>query len=109
MNEPAPPSAVDKFFACLVMAAGGLMAAFSGTCTLALVGTAVVNMIQHPSNFGLMITGAMGGVLVVAIFGGVPFVAGVVTLRAGWRMYRPRPPVGADSIAVFGDDSEDSR
>ncbi|MGA0599499.1 hypothetical protein ACO2Q3_02195 [Caulobacter sp. KR2-114] len=98
-SQPAsPPSSPDgngagRFFGVLMIVAGVLIAALSGLCTVV---------------FGLVVAGEAGRgaggqlagmVVVMAIFGGIPFAFGVAAILIGRFLYRSsrRPPPPAPS------------
>lgn len=95
-SPPAGPpispesNGAGRFFGALMMVAGVLIAGLSGLCTT-VFGVAMIGEAGHNSR-------DVGGLLVVmAIFGGVPFGFGVLAFFIGRFLYRsgrrPQPPV----------------
>jgi hypothetical protein len=92
---PPPPSdhGAGHFFGILLMAAGALICALSGVCSLGVLGMMMASPGQGPGA-----ASAIGiGLVVVAIFGGVPFVMGLASIFIGRHLYRSsRPPPDLD-------------
>ncbi|HEY5288961.1 MAG TPA: hypothetical protein VIJ59_02890 [Caulobacteraceae bacterium] len=79
-DQPPPSNTGQRIVGILLMAAGALVATLCGLCSLAVVGG---NQVFSPNAAGL---DAM-----VAVIGGVPTVAGVVTFFAGLMVWRHKP------------------
>lgn len=90
------PSPVQKFFGGLLMAIGGLMAALCGVCTLVFTVTSLTTSGEFAGP---------GMLFMVLPIGGIPAVVGALIAWAGWRLYRPRPPLKPARLAVFSDDA----
>jgi len=73
MSEREGGAAIGKFWAGLEMAAGGMIATLCGGCALV--------------SFSLL-GGGVGGVLLPALLGGLPALAGVFLFRDGLRRWR---------------------
>jgi hypothetical protein len=67
-----------KFFACLLILVGVVFAATGGLCSLSIL----VPLIQHPPRYGF------DAFAVLAMFGVIPIVIGVVCITSGWAAYR---------------------
>jgi hypothetical protein len=94
MTSPAPANPdgnpAGRFFGVLMMVAGVLIAGLSGLCTT-VFGVAMTSEAGHnPREVG-------GLVVVMAIFGGIPFGFGVLAFFIGRFLYRsgrrPKPPL----------------
>jgi len=76
---------VERFLGGLLFAAGALMSTLSGLCTGGLLLSWLPTLFVQPSN-------ALASLLILAVFGGVPFAAGVGLIVAGREMFLgPRP------------------
>ena len=86
MTDPVRPAAnpVVKLFGAFLIAVGGLIAALSGLCSLAFLGTAVLNVARNPHQAG----GIVMIVPLILLFGGVPFAFGGGLIVAGLAFYR---------------------
>ena len=89
------PSPLQKFIGGALMAVGGLVAALCGLCTLVF---AVTSLTSGSGEF------AGPGMLVLVLpIGGIPTVLGALVAWAGWRIFRPKPPLKPETLAVFSD------
>ena len=75
----------SKFFGGLLIAAGVLIATLSGLCSLGLVASSIRTVLRGPA----VATNLTMGLVVVAIFGGVPFLFGVAMVVGGRAMMKP--------------------
>jgi hypothetical protein len=74
---------VAKLFGAMLMAVGVLIAGLAGLCSASFI----VMMIAQPGG------GAMSGVPMVLVFGGVPIAIGVGIFVGGRELWRGPPPV----------------
>ncbi|HLY79558.1 MAG TPA: hypothetical protein VKQ70_09310 [Caulobacteraceae bacterium] len=81
-----------QFFGVLLIAAGALIAALCGLCTLAMIGVSV----SAPASSGAQNYGGGAMIPVALIFGGVPTIFGGLMIWAGIALFRsgrkPPPP-----------------
>jgi hypothetical protein len=73
--------------AIVMIALGVLVLGLCGSCTGALAGSIIWNLITHPNQ-----AGAPAELMLVGIVGGLPTAAGVVLLVAGISRGRRSPP-----------------
>lgn len=86
MSQPS----AQVFVGALLTAAGLLLATLSGLCSLSLLGPSVHAVLQGSAPAGSL-TSAL---VLVGLFGGLPFAGGVVLIVVGLRLIRrPRGPV----------------
>lgn len=83
-------SAPRTFLGGLLIAVGGLIATLSGLCSLAVIGASYSAVLKGPGVLGNLI----GGLLLVGVVGGVPFVLGVGLVIGGLAIIRSSPPSG---------------
>ncbi len=84
---PTTDNPAGRFFGALLMVVGALIALLSGLCTLAFGAM----ILAEPGGNG----GAIGGgITMLSIFGGVPFLFGLALIFVGRGLYRAvrRPP-----------------
>ena len=89
-----------KFIGSALMAVGGLVAALCGTCTLVLVGTAIVDSYRHPGDL-------VSALLLFAAVGGLPTLIGLLIFRWGRSIWRPKPNSRPRNLAVFSDEPDE--
>jgi predicted benzoate:H+ symporter BenE len=85
---------LEMFLAAAQMAAGALIFGLCGACTLRFLGTSLVTMVLDPS----LAVGALTGLAMVAVVGGLPTAIGFLIMRGGYRWYRAakaKPPPSA--------------
>ena len=75
----------NKFFGGLLIAVGVLIAALSGLCSLGLVASSIGSVLRGPA----VGTNLTMGLVMVGIFGGVPFLFGVAMIVGGRAMMKP--------------------
>ena len=87
MSDPSRSEAgpVIKLFGALLMAVGVLIAVLSGLCSLAFLGTAILNVVQHPS---LNAQGVAIILPLVFVIGGIPVAIGVGLVILGRQLFR---------------------
>ncbi|HEY7851627.1 MAG TPA: hypothetical protein VIB82_01550 [Caulobacteraceae bacterium] len=86
MSDPKPPPTglpASWFFGAALMAIGALMVLLCGVCSLVFFPSIVGNGPHGVANTG-------GGVLTVAIFGGIPIAVGVGLFFVGLGLCRQR-------------------
>ena len=89
MSGQTDPNPVTRFFGGLMMAAGILIAATAGLCSLGLTVFALVDTAKTSSgNVGELIT---LGLPMVLLFGGIPLGVGLALFFIGRRLFRERP------------------
>ena len=76
----------QRFFGGLLIAVGGLIATLSGLCSLGFVAMSLGNAFKGPS----VLSNLLGGVFLVGLFGGLPFMFGVALIVAGRAALRGR-------------------
>jgi hypothetical protein len=80
---------MQKLIGGILLAVGALIAAGSGLCTLAVVGSSLAS----PNEWtGGGAGGMFGGFMIVLLFGGIPFAIGVGLFLLGRRMVRAAEP-----------------
>lgn len=79
--EGRPSNPAGKFFGALLVAAGVLICLLSGLCSV-VFGAAVLGEGGSKAN------DALGLLVVIAIFGGIPFAGGLVSTVVGVGLYR---------------------
>lgn len=99
MTNPAPPrpnpegNAGGRFFGGMLMAVGALVALLSGLCSLGFF----VVMLSERGGAGAL----LGGMIMVAIIGGVPFAFGLVIFFVGRNLYRISRPTLPNLAKTF--------
>ncbi len=84
-------SAGSRFLGGLLIAAGGLIAALSGLCSLTFVAATLGQAFRGPG----VLTNLLGGFFLVAIVGGTPFAIGAALVIAGRAVLRTPPTPAA--------------
>ena len=99
IESPPPQSeagAFDRFAGAALIAFGILLATLSGLCSLAVGGSMIAGAISQSGRAGQageMLMSGLQLLLLVGVFGGVPFGIGVGLIFAGQRLRRgPQPP-----------------
>ena len=86
MSDPKPPPRgrhASWFFGAALMAIGAMMVVLCGICSLGFFSSIVRNNSDTPTNTG-------GGLLTIAIFGGVPIAIGVGLFLVGLGLCRQK-------------------
>lgn len=80
-----------SFLTGALIAAGGLMVALCGTCTVAFAGPAVWAIATHRNDYMAPVV-----IMFAAVLGGIPTLIGALMLRSGLKRHRagakPPPP-----------------
>jgi hypothetical protein len=84
VTEPRPH--MDRFFGAALIAAGALVFALCGLCTLAFVGSTVVSAFRYSTGG----SGMMMGLVMYGLIGGLPTIGGFFVMQVGWKMFRGR-------------------
>jgi len=86
VQAPEPPSAVRRFFGAALIAVGVLMIALAGLCSVGSLWLllAFAGKAPSPGEF-------LGGLGIVALFGGPPILVGYVLYGVGRGLRRVRP------------------
>ncbi|HLZ73711.1 hypothetical protein [Phenylobacterium sp.] len=94
---------IERFAAYAVMLVGGLMLGLSGLCTAG-VGWAQIAYLFQPGQSGGLdsLGGLVTTVIALAIFGGIPMVAGFLILRWGRRLNASGAPTGGQHEPLAG-------
>jgi len=85
-DNPRGQPASSAFLGWLLIAVGGLMALLCGGCTLFVAIGGLFSAGNSPAAAVLL------SVVLVAVVGGLPTLAGAALVWAGWRIARPRKP-----------------